>query len=147
MPKKRTYADRREYLIMAVARRRKKLREKAVEYKGGKCIFCAYNRCQAALDFHHLDPKQKEFGVSLDGITRSWERIIKELDKCILVCSNCHREIHAGMLQLSEVIQNEKWGELREALNGNPEPSLANGIKVAKKVQRLEVRSQSNNLQ
>lgn len=100
MPKKRTYADRREYLIMAVARRRKKLREQAVEYKGGKCVLCGYDRCQNALDFHHLDPKVKEFGSSRDGMTRSWERTKKEVDKCILVCSNCHREIHAGMLQL-----------------------------------------------
>ena len=49
-------------------------------------------------------------------------------------------------LQPSGEIQNEKWGELREALKGNPEPSLANGLKVAKKVQRLRVRSQSNKL-
>ena len=110
MPDKRTYADRREYLIMAVSRRRKRLREKAVQYKGGKCINCGYNRCQAALDFHHVDPSLKEFGVSMDGITRSWERVQKELDKCVLVCSNCHREIHAGKLQPSEVIQGGKMG-------------------------------------
>lgn len=110
MPKVRTYADRREYLIMAVARRRKRLRTKAVEYKGGKCINCGYNRCQAALDFHHLDATQKEFGISMDGITRAWERVQKELDKCVLVCSNCHREIHAGILQPSEVIQRGKMG-------------------------------------
>lgn len=101
MPTKRTYADRREYLIMAVARRRKRLRELAVEYKGGKCTFCGYNRCLNALDFHHLDAKKKEFGISKDGITRSWEKNKKELEKCILVCSNCHREIHAGILQPS----------------------------------------------
>jgi DNA replicative helicase MCM subunit Mcm2 (Cdc46/Mcm family) len=110
MPKKRTYADRREYLIMAVARRRKILRERAVQYKGGKCIHCGYFRCQAALDFHHIDPTQKEFGISMDGITRSWERVQKELDKCVLVCSNCHREIHAGLLQPSAVMQGGKNG-------------------------------------
>lgn len=146
MPEKRTYTDRREYLIMAVARRRRKLREKAVSYKGGKCIFCGYCRCQAALDFHHVNASEKEFGISMDGITRSWERVQKELDKCVLVCSNCHREIHAGILQLSEVIQSETWGELREAQLGNPEPSLTKGIKVVKKVQRLRVRNQSNKL-
>lgn len=110
MPIKRTYADRREYLIMAVARRRKQLRDRAVKYKGGKCILCGYNRCQAALDFHHVDPTQKEFGISMDGITRSWERVLKELDKCVLVCSNCHREIHVGIMQPSEVIQSGKMG-------------------------------------
>ena len=100
MIRKRTYADRREYLIMAVARRRKKLREQAVEYKGGKCMFCGYDRYLGALDFHHLNSEDKEFGISKDGITRSWKRVKKELDKCILVCSNCHREVHAGILQL-----------------------------------------------
>lgn len=104
MPDKRTYADRREYLILAVARRRKRLREKAILDRGGKCITCGYDRCQAALDFHHIDPTQKEFGISKDGITRSWEKIQKELDKCVLVCSNCHREIHAGILQPSTVM-------------------------------------------
>src|SRR5690348_2345711 len=120
MSDKRTYADRRQYLIMAVARRRKRLRAKAVTYKGGKCIVCGYDRCQAALDFHHLDPKKKDFGISMDGITRAWKTIQLELDKCVLVCSNCHREIHAGIMQLSEVILNEKWGEFREAMKGNP---------------------------
>ena len=110
MPKKRTYADRREYLVMAVARRRKILRGRAVQYKGGKCISCGYYRCQAALDFHHVDTTQKEFGISMDGITRSWERVQKELDKCVLVCSNCHREIHAGILQPSAVMQGGKNG-------------------------------------
>ena len=128
MPDKRTYADRREYLIKAVSKRRKKLKGMALEYKGGKCISCGYNRCVSALDFHHIDASTKEFGVSLDGLTRSWERTRKELDKCVLVCANCHREIHAGILQPSEVIQNGKWGEFKEALNGNLEPSTANGI-------------------
>jgi len=73
----------------------------AIEHLGGKCIFCAYDRCSAALDFHHKDESTKEFGLSQDGLTRSWERTKKELDKCVLVCANCHREIHAGKLQLS----------------------------------------------
>jgi hypothetical protein len=108
MPEKRKYADRREYLIKAVAKRRKILKEKAIALKGGKCIICGYSKCNAALDFHHIDGKKKDFGISLDGITRSWQRVQKELEKCILVCANCHREIHAGILQLSEVIQIEK---------------------------------------
>lgn len=110
MTRKRVYADRREYLIMAVARRRRMLRLRAIQYKGGKCSNCGYNRCIAALDFYHLDPTQKEFGISMDGITRSWIRIQSELDKCVLVCSNCHREIHAKILQPSEVIQSGKMG-------------------------------------
>jgi hypothetical protein len=109
-------------------------------------FFCGYSRYNGVFDFHHIDGKAKDFGVSLDGLTRSWERVERELNKCVLVCANCHREIHGGILQPSGEIQNEKWGELREALKGNPEPSLANGITVARKAQRLRVRSQSNKL-
>ena len=96
MAETRTYADRRGYLIAAVTKRRKKLREMAVEYKGGKCVFCGYAKDIVALDFHHLDESRKDFGLSQRGLTRSWERIKQELDKCILVCANCHREIHSG---------------------------------------------------
>lgn len=63
-----------------------------VEYKGGKCEKCGYNKCIEALDFHHIDPSQKEFGISSNSY--SLERMKKEVDKCILVCANCHREIH-----------------------------------------------------
>jgi predicted HNH restriction endonuclease len=62
-------------------------------------MICGYGHCPEALDFHHRDPKQKSFGLSVRGLTRSWEKIQKELDKCILVCANCHREIHAGITQ------------------------------------------------
>jgi 5-methylcytosine-specific restriction endonuclease McrA len=78
----------------AVARRRKKLKQLAVEYKGGKCSICGYSKCIAALEFHHLNPLEKDFGISASGETRSWEKVKAELDKCIIVCSNCHREIH-----------------------------------------------------
>jgi hypothetical protein len=110
MSYKRTYFDRREYLIRAVAKRRKVLKEQAIVYLGGKCCFCGYSRCNAALDFHHIDEKNKKFGLSKDGITRSWEKTKHELDKCVLVCANCHREIHAGLLQPSAVMLKGKIG-------------------------------------
>ncbi len=100
MPDKRTYADRAEYLRKAVTKRRHKLREMAREYKGGKCMLCGYKRCPGALEFHHKDPKKKEFAISVRGLTRSWEKIQKELEKCVLICANCHREVHAGIAQL-----------------------------------------------
>lgn len=110
MPYKRTYADRREYLIQAVAKRRKKIRDMAIDFLGGKCMYCGYNRCSAALDFHHLDERKKKFGLSQDGLTRSWEKTKQELQKCILVCANCHREIHAGILQPSTAMSNGNTG-------------------------------------
>lgn len=93
--KKRSYNDRREYLIKAVRRRRKKIRQMAFEYKGGRCQNCGYDKCAEALEFHHLESNGKDFGISARGYTRSWERTKKELDKCILLCANCHREVHA----------------------------------------------------
>lgn len=100
---KRKYRDRRKYLIKAVHKRRKRVREMAVEYKGGMCARCGYNRCAEALEFHHTDLTKKDFGISARGYTRSWERVKKELDKCVMLCANCHREIHTQKLQPSLV--------------------------------------------
>jgi 5-methylcytosine-specific restriction endonuclease McrA len=97
---KRTYADRAEYLREAVKKRRRKLRDMARELKGNKCAICGYNKCSKALTFHHLDPKEKSFGLSERGLTRSWEKIKKEIDKCVLLCANCHTEVHAGITKL-----------------------------------------------
>jgi hypothetical protein len=69
---------------------RKKI--KMIEYLGGKCMVCGYNKCVAALDFHHKDPKTKLF--SLSGNSYSFEKCKSELDKCWLLCANCHRELH-----------------------------------------------------
>ena len=94
---KRSYSSRRQYLIKAVHARRKKLRSKAVEYKGGKCEICGYDRCIDALEFHHRDVLQKKFGISDKGYTRSWKSVTDELDKCAILCANCHRELHAKL--------------------------------------------------
>jgi hypothetical protein len=77
-----------------VDRTRRRLKLRAIEYKGGKYQNCNYNKCVAALEFHHVDPTEKDFGLAQSGITKSWEKMKIELDKCILVCANCHREIH-----------------------------------------------------
>lgn len=107
---KRTYKDRARYNIEAVSKRRKKLRAMAAEYKGGKCIICGYDRYIGALEFHHIDQDGKSFDLSSRGLTRSWERIKKEIEKCVLVCANCHREIHAKVVQLPKEILDEKQG-------------------------------------
>lgn len=108
MKDKRTYADRAEYLKKAVTKRRKMLRKKAIEYAGGSCSLCGYNRCMEALDFHHRNEQDKSFGISQNGLTRSWEKIREEVDKCILVCANCHRELHANIRSLPQKCESEK---------------------------------------
>lgn len=75
-----------------VTKRRREFKEKLIKYKGGKCEICGYDKCVDALEFHHLEPNKKEFTIS--GKIISLERAKKEIDKCILVCANCHREIH-----------------------------------------------------
>ena len=96
--------------------RRYHLKDKAIEYKGGKCEICGYNKCNEALEFHHLDPSKKEFAIGVDGCTRSWDKIKQELDKCICVCANCHREIHAQQReerkqQLLSLHNGKKYGK------------------------------------
>ena len=93
----RTYQDRKDYLIKAVYARRKKVRSMAIAYKGGRCERCGYDRCADALEFHHRDPDQKDFSISSKGYTRSWERVKMEMDKCVMLCANCHRELHAKL--------------------------------------------------
>lgn len=77
---------------------RKRMKLKAIEYKGGFCVICGYSRSVRALTFHHLDPRRKDFSIS--GKTFLWEKVKAELDKCVLVCSNCHAEIHDGLIEL-----------------------------------------------
>ena len=104
MADKRKYAGRREELIRAVAKRRRKIKSMAIEYKGGKCQLCGYSKYQGALDLHHMDSIRKDFGIADKGYTRSWEKVKAELDKCILVCATCHREVEAGVTQLPKEI-------------------------------------------
>ena len=77
----------------------------AIEYKGGICQLCGYSKYQGALDLHHMDSSRKNFGIADKGYTRSWEKVKAELDKCILVCATCHREVEAGITQLPEGIR------------------------------------------
>lgn len=135
---KRKYSDRRESIIRAVQKRRRKIREMAVSYKGGKCERCGYNRCLEALDFHHTDTTKKDFGISSKGYTRSWKKVQEELDKCIMICANCHREVHAELAALSRnarMTSGLSQGSLKSKDHGNPELPQINGG-----VQRLYTR-------
>jgi hypothetical protein len=80
-------------------KRRVVLKQQAVDYKGGSCYSCGYWNCLQALDFHHLDPEEKEFSIS-EATKTTLESIKEELDKCILLCKNCHSEVHAGLLEI-----------------------------------------------
>lgn len=74
-------------------------KDRMIAYKGGRCQFCGYEKCNRALTFHHLDPIKKEFNFA-GNHARKWEDIQRELDKCILLCQNCHSEVHAGLIKI-----------------------------------------------
>jgi hypothetical protein len=72
------------------------------EIFGDGCSICGYSRCSTALEFHHVDASVKEQTPSkLINNYSTIERMLEEVNKCVLVCSNCHREIHAGLLKVS----------------------------------------------
>ncbi len=80
-------------------RRETKLR--AIAAFGGECGTCGYAFAPAAMEFHHPDPSKKEFAISVDGIYRTWEKVRKELESCVMLCANCHAEVHAGIRTLT----------------------------------------------
>jgi hypothetical protein len=89
----------------AVKRWRKNTKLKVIQSMGGHCQICKYSKCPEALDLHHIDPTKKE--ISFGRVTanpKAWNTtIVPELKKCILLCANCHREFHAGYVELPEV--------------------------------------------
>ena len=82
--------------VEAVTRRRRKAIKLVKEEYGGCCTLCGYDRCIRSLVFHHINPNEKELKLG-SGNTGSIKRLREEAAKCVLVCSNCHGEIHEGM--------------------------------------------------
>lgn len=83
---------------------RVRTKDRIVESMGGKCVCCGYNKHTSALELHHLNPSNKMF--SFGGIRarpKSWDSIVQELRKCVMVCCLCHREIEAGVRILPSV--------------------------------------------
>lgn len=74
---------------------RRAMKKEAVKRKGGKCQLCGYSKNIAALQFHHIDPSTKQFGLAENGIVKSWDKYWEEAQKCMLICANCHAEIHS----------------------------------------------------
>ena len=111
-------------------RKNKKL--KAVEYMGGKCIVCNYDKCIAALHFHHIEPHEKEFGFS-SNMTKPFDVLQFELNKCIIVCSNCHSEIHAGLIDIEPYIPLQNDIRPVYSPDDKPQVSYEPVIKISKR--------------
>ncbi len=74
--------------------RRYRAKSAAVKYLGGKCMVCGWKGNQAALQFHHNNPKKKDFVIG-NVANKNWELIKSELNKCVLLCANCHAIEHS----------------------------------------------------
>ena len=88
-------AERKQQISKAVVSWRKRVKIELVKYKGGKCEKCGYDKCIDALCFHHKNPDEKDFTIG--GRSCSFDNLKKEVDKCDLLCSNCHIEIHTEL--------------------------------------------------
>lgn len=87
-----------------------------VEMMGGGCQCCGFSQHYSALEFHHLDPGEKEFNLNVTS--KGWGNLVKEVSKCILLCANCHRMIHAGVIECP-MTQQEKGPDLHSDIDGS----------------------------
>jgi DNA-binding CsgD family transcriptional regulator len=86
--------------VEAVSKRRRHVKALLVAEAGGRCALCGYDRYVGALEFHHVDPSQKSFGLGRAGVARSLDRAREEARKCVLLCSNCHAEVEGGVARV-----------------------------------------------
>lgn len=94
-------------VLMKSWEKRKIGKRKAIEYLGGKCEICGYCKCDSAFDFHHRDPSLKDKNIANIVHDNSWDKVTKELDKCMLLCANCHRELHSKLNESKRIGQND----------------------------------------
>ncbi len=104
---------------------RKRMKDFSVLAMGEKCQICGYGSCSAALEFHHINPDEKDFDFRS---VKSWDKLCDELEKCILLCCRCHREVHYEVVQvpreyvkldrkLVEILRTEYADESRKKAN------------------------------
>ena len=89
-------------------------KKRIVKAMGGKCCICGYNKCIRSLDLHHLHPSQKKFGIGqIMSDPISWKKMVSEIRKCVLLCSNCHGEYHDGLINIPKNATkfNEKYAD------------------------------------
>ena len=90
----------------AVKEWRRNIKQKLIVCMGSKCQICNYNKSQNALEFHHINPDEKDFSISsVRANPKNWNTIVRELKKCILLCSNCHKEVHEGITNIPTIYQ------------------------------------------
>lgn len=96
---------------------RVRTKARIIEAMGNKCNICGYDKCNGALELHHINPDEKEFSfASIRANPKSWDKIVEELKKCVLLCANCHREVEMGVTKLPLNVKtfNEQFSEYKE---------------------------------
>lgn len=98
----------------------KRRKSNLIKVFNSKCCICGFDKWQSALEFHHVNPENKEFGLTVNTTTKALEKQLIEARKCILVCANCHRGIHSGFVTIPDNWQSyyneEVANELLKAL-------------------------------
>lgn len=92
---------RRKLKLYTMSRNTKR-RSDLIDSLGGACEICGYNKNYAALCFHHKDPKTKRFQLDATSFSTAWETLLEEAKKCLLLCHNCHMEIHYPNREISK---------------------------------------------
>jgi hypothetical protein len=103
---RRYYKRQSDKGINVTGRRRKKYKLFLINVIGGGCQFCMYNMCMRNLSFHHI--RDKEFQLTEREIRFSLSKILGEINKCILICHNCHGEIHDGLISEDTILIKNK---------------------------------------
>jgi hypothetical protein len=117
-------------------RRNRKLN--LIKVLGGKCQICGFNLFPAALEFHHEDPTQKEYGVATKGTCHNLEADLNEIKKCFLLCANCHRGVHSGFYSnpKEKVFDENIANELIQNRNQQNEKTINYCVDCGKEIDR-----------
>lgn len=97
--------------VSATTEYRKRRKLNLIKVSGSQCNLCGYHKSINALEFHHIDASQKNYGIATKGTCHDLESDLTEIKKCILVCANCHREIHDGNYTVEELWQLQQYSE------------------------------------
>lgn len=96
---------------IATSNFRKNRKQLLVKYCGGKCQLCGYHKTMRALCFHHINEQDKEYGIASNGTCHNIDKDITQVKKTILLCANCHAEVHEGFYSVEELINKQFFDE------------------------------------
>jgi hypothetical protein len=94
-----------------VSNYRRRRKSNLMRVLGNKCCLCGFDVIQDALEFHHIKPEEKEYGIAANGTCHDLEKDLAEIKKCVLVCANCHRLIHKGFYTEEELYSKQIYDE------------------------------------